>query len=413
MGALGGLFDRRLRSWVIAGAVIVGLGGCAPSYTILREDTGRARWQVTSQPPGALVTAGNVRRGPTPVFVELPTRRVERIRRPGEWKLGWWLLGTGLVAAGAGTGLTVWGANNVGGSPSGDYGPVLAVSLAPLAALYGTIGLVAGIYSVIVHRPRRLIEIEPSVLPLRLERPGVPAAEAQVVLEPRSLGARGRIHFTAAAQGWSASLSDGASLRVVSAPLWPDRPTLAGAPPAPAATATATEPAAALAPDLAILQDLRQQGETCYRRRDYRCAVTKFERALTLAPTTSMRFNLASAQDKLGEAVLAVRQYRRYVEEAGSSLSPTALAHIQRRMKQLLPRVGRLQLTRPSGDIQISVDGIALSALDPTSQGGGKVELALEPGEYRLDVSAPGKPARTIRVELKAGILRTIDLPRE
>ncbi len=69
------------------------------------------------------------------------------------------------------------------------------------------------------------------------------------------------------------------------------------------------------------------------RRRDYRCAVAKFEAALALEPAPEMRFNLASAQDKLGLHAAAVRQFQRYLAEAAATAHPKALGHIQRRLR--------------------------------------------------------------------------------
>lgn len=249
------------------------------------------------------------------------------------------------------------------------------------------------------------------MVPFQMQRPGLPAAEAELTLDSRALTTKGRINY--GGYGWTASLSPGAILRVTKSPSWTQpSPGVAAQPPEPLPAPLGATPAAGTtSPDLAMLQDLRQQGEACYRRRDYRCAVAKFERALSLVPTAAMRFNLASAQDKLGDAPLAIRQYRRYLEEAGRSVSPTALAHIQRRMKQLLPKVGRLQLTPPD-NARISIDGIELRALEPAILEGGRMELVLEPGSYRIDVAVPARPVRNLRVELKPGALHAVELNR-
>ena len=80
-------------------------------------------------------------------------------------------------------------------------------------------------------------------------------------------------------------------------------------------------------------------------------------------------------------------------------------------MKQLLPKVGRLQLAPPA-DARISIDGIELRTLEPAMLDGGRMELVLEPGSYRVDIAEPGGPVRSVRVELKPGALQALELRR-
>jgi hypothetical protein len=177
---------------------------------------------------------------------------------------------------------------------------------------------------------------------------------------------------------------------------------------APGATHTPGGPVsrpAATGAELAAVQDLRQQGEGCYRARQYRCALEKFERAFALIPSPAMRFNLASAQDKLGLAVLAARQYRRYLQEAGAAASPSAVSHIGKRMRLLLPQIARLRLVLRPADAAVTLDGLPLASVDP---GAARDELYLSPGTCRLDVSRPGYAAKTLRLTVIAGEQRTL-----
>lgn len=160
---------------------------------------------------------------------------------------------------------------------------------------------------------------------------------------------------------------------------------------------------------LALIEKLRQEGADCYRKRRYPCALSRFERAFALAPSPAMRFNLASALDKLNRPAQAARQYRRYLEDSGRHTSPSALAHIQTRMKELLPHVGRLQLTiRPEG-ARVTLDGVSLEALGATIRGG-KTEVILRPEAYRLEISLPGHQSRTEEVILGKGQLRALEI---
>ncbi len=395
---------------------------CQTTSTVLREDASVVQLRLSSDPAGAAVVVDDARKGSTPLHLELAVKRYERRYVRREWKTAWVNLITGALATGGGLAATVWGFNGLGGSYSDpDHtGRIVAATCGILATLYGGIALGAGVYGVIAYRPRTVVELEPAVYGLRLEQAGAFPAEARVRLDGASapLPAALSAHYSSTAQAWRTSgATAGVSLERISAPAWPDLSRLLALRakpqprPRPAATrraAPATAPAPA-PPDPGLLQELRQQGEACYRRRDYRCAVARFERALALAPTPAMRFNLASAQDKLGLAAVAVRQYRRYLEEAGRGASSTAIAHIQKRMKQLLPRVSRLQLV-VGADVRVTVDGIAIGSLDPTALGAGKLEVVLEPGSYRVDVVRAGSAPRSLEVDLRAGALRTLDV---
>ena len=171
------------------------------------------------------------------------------------------------------------------------------------------------------------------------------------------------------------------------------------------------------------MTQLREQGKACYRGRDYRCALRRFEEAFGLRPDPAMRFNVASAQDKLGMAVEAVRQYHRYLREAGSDAPATARRHIHRRLASLLPRVARLRLVLSPSDAKVEIDGEAvrprppprLAASMPASTGNeapapGAPELVLSPGSHQLTIIAPEREPHRRALDLAAGELRTVEV---
>lgn len=81
---------------------------------------------------------------------------------------------------------------------------------------------------------------------------------------------------------------------------------------------------------------LKLRGTTCYRNRDYSCAVDAFKQALVIQPSSQMQFNLASALDKAGRPVAAVRHYQLYLQEIGDKMPTAAKQHIARRLPELL-----------------------------------------------------------------------------
>ena len=57
-----------------------------------------------------------------------------------------------------------------------------------------------------------------------------------------------------------------------------------------------------------------------------------------------MRFNIASAQDKLGLAVLAVREYQAYLKQT-AAVPAAVRKHITQRMAALTRKVGQIRLS--------------------------------------------------------------------
>jgi len=337
---------------------------------------------------------------------------VEKAVHPAERKQGWWLLGTGLGAMVTGAGIGVWGFSGIGDEdvdPGVQAGKVLAGTYAIVGAIYGLYGLIAGIYYVAKNPGSiKVHELDPQQIRIGLDLPGQGLREADLAqLGPARLPAgeeRPLIHFSSQRGRWEARLPEG--LQLTDASPGSGAPRVAAAPP-PAMPAPPTEDVAP-AGEGGLVQDLRSQGEACYRARDYPCALRKFERAFALQPSPAMRFNIASALDKLGRAALAIREYRRYLAEAASTASPSATAHIQKRMKTLLPLVGQLHLAVTPAEASVTLDGVPVANLESGPSTGGKHGIVLDPGTYRLDVSHPGYLARSMSVTLTPGELRSL-----
>jgi len=163
--------------------------------------------------------------------------------------------------------------------------------------------------------------------------------------------------------------------------------------------------------DRKTYERLRKEGKSCYRQRDYRCALERFASALERVPDPAMRFNLASAQDKLGLAALAVRNYRRYMKEAAGSVPGPALQHITRRMEALLRRVGRVQLKVVPADASLLLNGTAQPGSQTTRLGATTGwDLVLDPGSYQIELRRSGYLTRSRTVTVLAGEQRKLSL---
>lgn len=389
------------------------LVGCSTTHTVLREQRQVARIQVESVPAGAAIYIDRQARGRTPGEVQLTYTRIDKELHPAERKQGWWLLGTGLATMITGIGVGIWGFSDIGNTdaePAEKVGKTVAGTYAVLGAIYGLTGLIAGIYY-LSKSPASIpvTEVTPARVAFSLNVPGVGLQQAVLSPVAQALprqGPPGQVRFSSV--GWEARLPGGLQLVGSSGPQ-----TRIAVGPAPAGT---HPPLALPAPPddspspAARVEALREQGEACYRKRDYACALQRFERAFALLPTPSMRFNLASALDKVGRAALAIRQYRLYLKESGGAASPSALAHIQKRMKTLLPQVCQLELVVEPADATVTLDGVPLASLETVPSSGGRHQLVLEAGSYRLDLSSRGHQTRMVNVKLAAGDLRTLEV---
>ena len=150
---------------------------------------------------------------------------------------------------------------------------------------------------------------------------------------------------------------------------------------------------------------LKAAGTACYRKRDYVCALKRFEAAFALAPTPQMRFNVASAQDKLGLHTLAVRQYRVYLKEAAVGAPTRVLGHIRRRLELLLQRVGRIRIVLAAPTPARATVFLNGAPVDPTWS---RVavdthELVVDAGTHRVMVTSVGYRPRSDTLSVKAG----------
>jgi len=158
--------------------------------------------------------------------------------------------------------------------------------------------------------------------------------------------------------------------------------------------------------------NLSAKGKRCYRQRDYRCALAKFEVAFAAAPTPERRFNLASAQDKLGLAVLAFRQYRLYLKEGGPSAQARVLLYIKRRLELLAPQVAQLELHLVPSRAKVSINGTPV-LLAQMQSGESRFSLVLGPGVHQLDFTHAKHRAHRETLTLSAGKTRVLTVTLE
>lgn len=137
--------------------------------------------------------------------------------------------------------------------------------------------------------------------------------------------------------------------------------------------------------DRAAAESLFTEGRELLQAGDYRQACAKLEASQKLEPALGTSLNLADCYEQLGRTASAWAEFKGAAAEAqrgGDALrKQTALA----RAAALEPRLSRLVLEAVDTDLTILQNGRALSAAVLGNA------IAIDPGSYRFEASAPGK----------------------
>ena len=148
--------------------------------------------------------------------------------------------------------------------------------------------------------------------------------------------------------------------------------------PAPAVAATAQEKA--------LAESLFKEGKALLSK-DPTKACEKLAESQRLDPASGTALNLADCQEKLGRLATAFGTYQIAEELARERNNSGRVALIKKKLKSLEPKIPHLRLVAstplPAGAV-LSLDGTTLGAAAIGT------ELAVDPGEHRLEVRAPG-----------------------
>ena len=124
-------------------------------------------------------------------------------------------------------------------------------------------------------------------------------------------------------------------------------------------------------------------------------AVAAFEESYRLRPVAVVLFNLAGAYSRLGRHQQAIATYERYLAEGGARLPPDRVQSVRERIAELRRDLPVVVLHIRPAPFTLTVDG------RPQTVTGD--ELALDPGNHLLVVSAPAHAAQQREVQLAPG----------
>ncbi len=158
-----------------------------------------------------------------------------------------------------------------------------------------------------------------------------------------------------------------------------------------------------------LARDWVAKGIEAAKARDWSRAKDQFQRAYSLHPVPLTLYNLATAQEKVGELVEADRSYRVFLREtsAGEYEAFRKVAAAQR--ESLRPRLATLTIVAPNlsaGDV------IRVGSEELPAAGLGQ-PLPANPGPVSIVVERSGRVLSALRLDLPEGASRVaeLDLP--
>ena len=146
---------------------------------------------------------------------------------------------------------------------------------------------------------------------------------------------------------------------------------------------------------------LFKRGSAEYRERHFQAAAKLFERAFQLAPTAAAAFNAGLAWDDAHQRAPAANALTRAVNLG--KLSDEELAEASRRLALLVPTLGRISVSGPSG--------VRVRAGDAETLAPGV--LYVEPGTVKLEIKRPDGSSESRDFTIGAGENRTLSIESE
>lgn len=169
-------------------------------------------------------------------------------------------------------------------------------------------------------------------------------------------------------------------------------PTFAFAQTDPAPAPAQAQPAAASGADDPIAHFNR--GLELYQEQDYNGALIELRRAYELAPTYKMLFNIGQVCYQLNDYACALRSFEEYLKEGSGSITPERRAEVDREIKKLVSRIGRLEVVTNVPGVEISIDDVLLGTTPFASS------LIVSAGKRRITATKDGYVAINRVVEV-------------
>lgn len=166
--------------------------------------------------------------------------------------------------------------------------------------------------------------------------------------------------------------------------------------------AFAAAPASAKGPPVSAADAHFQAGRDAAKRGDWATACAELRESQALEPAPGTLLNLGDCEEHLGHAARAYALFSRAHAELPTTDERFAIA--ESRAAAVASRVARVTVrvatSAPPG-ARVEREGRSVVLAE---------ESVLDPGSYTFDVIAPGRPKRSVHVDLRAGDVRALTL---
>jgi hypothetical protein len=161
--------------------------------------------------------------------------------------------------------------------------------------------------------------------------------------------------------------------------------------------------------ELQMARDLFGKAEKDEEAKDWSAALEKLRRAYAIKSTAGLRFHIAVCEENLGQLVDALHDYEAAEELAKADKTEKGkqvLAVIAEPLLAIRARVPHLKLTLPADvtDGEITLDGKKLPKEEAVNA------VVLEPGQHRVEASAPGRTPFATTMTLKEHEVTSLEI---
>ncbi len=144
-------------------------------------------------------------------------------------------------------------------------------------------------------------------------------------------------------------------------------------------------------------------GVAAFRSGRYEEALATFQDAYATYPSDKILFNIGMALGQLGREAAAAQAFDQFLQNVGTDSGDARAGAARSALDRLAARLGRLQFGEAAAAAALTVDGAPV--ILPAHR-----MLYVKPGSHTVSAAAPGLVTRRIRVEVRAGEQRAVEL---
>jgi tetratricopeptide (TPR) repeat protein len=146
--------------------------------------------------------------------------------------------------------------------------------------------------------------------------------------------------------------------------------------------------------------DLKQRGDDAIENGRYDAALDAYSRALAIEPTPALHYNRGRALQALSRNAEALEEFQEFARTASPDLI-AVVPQLPQMIEMTRSRVGFLQIDCPLKNATVTV-GTRVWTLPLTTP------LRFDPGDYSVEIKAPGYVTQKTPITLRGGDDRTI-----